>query len=203
MGNSSYLTSLVQSGADAQSNLYKATFTFSASTGKGLPDSEVKNVLGAEDFEELSVRLTKFDSPSRSIQYTSLPYQNININIPVESSTLDNKLSLSFRMDSNYKLYNLLEKSIPLNRDGTWNEEKDFTDVRWSQIKVEAFSNIGQGKEGLEEISNMSWVFSNCQLLNIPSLSYSYDSSNSIVITCDFLYSKCGSESQTGKNVTL
>ena len=194
MADNVFLSQLIQSGPDAQSNLYRAKFTLTGDTLKSSQDT-----VDGESGIYLPVRLTKYNSPTRSIQTASLPYQNISIQIPVASSTLENKLSLTFRLDAGYKLYELLRTSLPLNSLGGFNSPTESIADRYKErtwkIEVIAYS----GSEGTESAmyektpgkGTASWTYFNCKLLNLPSLGYGYGSTNSLEVSCDFLYEKC------------
>ena len=194
MADNVFLSQLIQSGPDAQSNLYRAKFTL---------EGEFEN---KEDNQELidkkvflPVRLTKYNSPARSIQTASLPYQNISIQIPVSSTSLENKLSLTFRMDDNYLLYELLKNSLPLN--SSWESDtneasiSDLYKKRTWEIEVNAYSGSTEfGKTMYKEdmeMGSINWVYYGCKLLNIPSLGYGYNSTGSMEVSCDFLYGLC------------
>ena len=200
MADNVFLSQLIQSGPDAQSNLYRAKFTL---------EGEFEN---KEDNQELidkkiflPVRLTKYSSPARSIQTASLPYQNISIQIPVASSTLENKLSLTFRLDAGYKLYELLRTSLPLNSWGGFNSPMESIADRYKErtwkIEVIAYSGNGGTESAMYEETpgkgTASWTYFNCKLLNLPSLGYGYGSTNSLEVSCDFLYERC-EEGPTG-----
>ena len=190
MADTSFLSQLIQSGPDAQGNLYKATFIFAGEDSEGILDSNIPE----EKKESLAVRLTKYNSPSVAIQSISIPYQNISLNIPAAGTTLENKLSLSFRMDDNYELYTLLKSSIPLNSDGTWSpkKESDFKPYRWKSIKIEAYrGNKITVESGYKNAAGVTWEYIDCNLLGVPSLSYSYGSAQSLEVTCNFIYSYC------------
>jgi hypothetical protein len=190
MADNVFLSQLIQSGPDAQGNLYKATFTFAEKDSEGILDSSI----GETGKESLAVRLTKYNSPNIAIQAIAIPYQNINLNIPVAGTTLENKLSLSFRMDDNYRLYTLLKSSIPLNSEGTWSEEKEssFKPYRWKSIKVEAYrGNKISAESGYKDATGVAWEYIDCNLLGVPSLSYGYGSAQSLEVTCNFIYSYC------------
>lgn len=200
MADNVFLSQLIQSGPDAQSNLYRAKFTLTGGTLKSSQDT-----VDGESGIYLPVRLTKYNSPTRSIQTASLPYQNISIQIPVASSTLENKLSLTFRLDAGYKLYELLKTSLPINNLGGFNSTTESIATRYEkrlwEIKISAYS--GSEEEGSAMYREtpgegvMSWTYFNCKLLNLPSLGYGYGSTNSLEVSCDFLYERC-EEGPTG-----
>lgn len=194
MADNVFLSQLIQSGPDAQSNLYRAKFTLVGDVLKSKQDT-----VDGEKGICLPVRLTKYNSPARSIQTVPLPYQNISIQIPVASSTLENKLSLTFRLDAGYRLYELLKTSLPLN---SWGESSSTAESvankygkRTWKIEVDAYS----GDEGLESTmykdipgeGTVNWTYFNCKLLNLPSLGYGYGSTSSLEVSCDFLYERC------------
>ena len=192
MADNVFLSQLIQSGPDAQSNLYRAKFTL---TGDVLKNE--RNTIDEGIY--LPVRLTKYNSPARSIQTVPLPYQNISIQIPVASSTLENKLSLTFRLDAGYRLYELLKTSLPLNSRGESSSTAESVANKYGKrtwkIEVDAYS----GDEGLESTmykdipgeGTVNWTYLNCKLLNLPSLGYGYGSTSSLEVSCDFLYERC------------
>lgn len=192
MADNVFLSQLIQSGPDAQSNLYRAKFTL---IGDALKSEQ--NTIDEKIY--LPVRLTKYSSPARSIQTVSLPYQNISIQIPVASSTLENKLSLTFRLDAGYKLYELLKTSLPLN---SWGESGSTTqsitdkyENRTWKIEVNAYSGSGGSESNMykdtSEVGIINWTYLNCKLLNLPSLGYGYSGTSSMEVSCDFLYERC------------
>jgi hypothetical protein len=194
MADNVFLSQLIQSGPDAQSNLYRAKFTLVGDVLKSKQDT-----VDGEKGICLSVRLTKYNSPARSIQTVSLSYQNINIQIPVASSTLENKLSLTFRLDAGYKLYELLKTSLPINNLGGFNLTEESIANKYNKrtwnIVVNAYSGSeGEGSAMYKETPGegvMSWTYLNCKLLNLPSLGYGYGSTSSLEVSCDFLYERC------------
>ena len=193
MTDNIFLSQLIQSGPDAQSNLYRAKFTL---------EGELKasqRLIDEEIF--LSVRLTKYNSPARSIQTISLPYQNISLQIPVVSSTLENKLSLTFRLDNNYKLYKLLGESLPLKSTGESGLGEEslasiYKNKTW-KIEIHCYNGTEDSNGTMykdvpgEADGAITWTYSGCKLLNIPSLGYGYGNAGAMEVSCDFIYEKC------------
>lgn len=187
MDNSQYLQALINAGPDAQNNLYVASFTLDKGLTNKLSDSNLFKSEG--NYEQLYVRLIDYTSPKREVSTASLPYQNINIDIVVPSTSLDNhKLPITFRLDDNYYLYELLNKSIPISENGFFNEAfKDST--KWASIKITPLKGSTLSESGI------CWAYESCYLLGLPSLSYSYDSSSSLKVQCTFLYQKYTTQS--------
>ena len=204
MATSEFLQSLIESGPDAQGNLYKATFTFASSNKAGFLATTVDSLIPSE---ELSVRLTKYNSPSVAISTVSLPYQNLSINIPTVSSTLDNKLNLTFRMDDGYSLYKLLIECNPLKSSGAWgasDNEVNLTPYIWNTIKIEAYSGSkATPSKGYDEATALSWEYHDCKLLDVPSISYGYSNAQAIEVSCNFTYSYCSTLQESYKNSPL
>lgn len=188
MDNEDYLGELINSGPDAQGNLYRASFVLGGNIGSSLQEG---NPLKDNNHNEtLWVRLTKYTSPKREVSTSSLPFQNTSIDIITPSANLDShKLSLTFRLDDNYHLYDLLNNSIPIKENGFFNEDFKDTTV-WGLISVSPLKG-----SNLEE-SKICWKYENCYLLGVPSLSYSYTNSSSLEVNCTFLYQRYSTYSE-------
>lgn len=188
MGNEDYLGELINSGPDAQGNLYRASFMLGNETVSSLQEGNPYK--GNDRNETLWVRLTKYTSPKREVSTSSLPFQNTSIDIVIPSANLDNhKLSLTFRLDDNYHLYDLLNNSIPIKENGFFDEDFKGKTV-WELISISPLKG-----SNLEE-SKICWKYESCYLLGIPSLSYSYTNSASLEVNCTFLYKKYSTYSE-------
>lgn len=186
--NEDYLGELINSGPDAQGNLYRASFTLGGKIASSLQEGNPYKV--SDNNRTLWVRLTKYTSPKREVSISSLPFQNTSVDIIIPSANLDShKLSLTFRLDDNYHLYELLNNSVPIKESGFFDE--DFKDTTiWDSISISPLKG-----SNLEE-SKICWKYESCYLLGMPSLSYAYTNSASLEVNCTFLYKRYSTYSE-------
>lgn len=176
-----YLDYLIDSGSDAPENLYSASFVLSEELKKSLPEYNIFK--GEKGDTKLAVRLIGYSSPSKKVSTLSLPFQNTTIDIIAPSSDQNShKLSLTFRMDDSYSLYDLLCRSVPLKENGKFND--DFRGATlWDSITVTPLKG-----SDLDLNPSVQWIYNNCYLLNVPSLSYGYSKGSTLTVNCEFLY---------------
>lgn len=197
-----YLESLIDSGADAQSNLFKASFTSSAeSNSKG------------KFLENYDVRLQGISIPSLEVGTIDFPYLNTSIKKELPSHTLEKTLSLKFRVDENFNLYNQLLSSLKVDFRGrivdmtpSWSISVYSVKIKPSEDSITNISNPYLGDDYLdyldslgEEIPSTSenstelfcrkWIFQGCKLVKLDSLNFEYSNSSPLSINCTFIYS--------------
>lgn len=168
LSSNDYLSTLINTGADAQNNLYELTF-------KLYKGSAVDNL---SIIEELKVRTEKFDTPKLGANTKKFVYQNIEVEKLLPSSSLEKRLNLDFRLDANYKLFNALKSTLPINVKG----EYDNPSYYWT-ITASALNANDNDYEVV-----CTWHFNKCYLVDLSSFNYSYNSSNAITIRSSFVY---------------
>lgn len=191
--SSDYLSKLINSGPDAQSNLFLITFF----TGTGTSSlSQVRNTLQNNTFEEnvallkansdrislanaLQIRAEKVSIPSIGTTTKKIPYQNVEIEKRLPSSSLERKIDFDFRLDANYTAYTELQKLLQIETSGYYNASKNG----FSKIKIEALT-----AEDSSYATQAIWIFKNCYLTNLGSFDYNYQSANTITLRASFIY---------------
>lgn len=168
LSSNDYLSTLINTGADAQNNLYELTF-------KLYKGSAVDNL---SIIEELKVRTEKFDTPKLGANTKKFVYQNIEVEKLLPSSSLEKRLNLDFRLDANYKLFNALKSTLPINAKG----EYDNPSYYWT-ITASALNANNNDYEVV-----CTWHFNKCYLVDLSSFNYSYNSGNAITIRSSFVY---------------
>lgn len=96
--SSTYVQALIDSGADAQQNLYYIQFL--SNTSKGYIDSDLSTAL--------TVRASQLTLPTFSHSVKSNTFMTTSMDVPVAEITGEKQLSISFRVDANYKVYSYL-----------------------------------------------------------------------------------------------
>lgn len=159
--SSDFLSNLIGAGPDASLNLFKVTFS-------------------RDDMKILEARTKDFISPTRDAETESVPYQNIDIGIPVPSTSIPRTLTMGLRLDSGYASYNLLKKNQVVNSLGQFSKEgKEI-----SSITISAYEPTDT--EMMNEVYR--WVFENAYILKVSPLSYSYESANQASCNITFVW---------------
>ena len=160
---SSVLSELISSGADAQKNLYKVTFT---------PNFDAES--SGYNFRKLTARLQDFIIPGVGTSTVKLPYQNTFIEKSVPSHEINKTTSLNIRLDNNFEIYNSLRKMLDVEYDGTYSSssENDWT------ITVTAFKDQNETDLASSEV----WQFYHCRIIRVPEISFGYTNSGPITL---------------------
>ena len=100
--NNNYLTTLIDAGADAYSNMYEAVLTFGS-------ESPVKAIAESEgNSRNMTVRITDFQVPTPKQEEYQVKYVTATISRPAAKVTVDKKVTIKFRIDANYAIYKAL-----------------------------------------------------------------------------------------------
>ena len=156
------LSSLIGAGDDASPNLYIVNFMFK--------DSD-KNP---------SVRATRVSVPKKENRSVVVPFQNMEFPILSPGASVDRTVSVDLRMDSLYENLELFESHLCVDDNGYFqrDDNKAFTCI------VTAY----RGSSNQFTAVN-SYEFSDCFLLSIPSLTYSYESQSAMSVNLTFMFS--------------
>jgi len=170
-----FLSDLISTGKDAQSNLFTATF----STGNSEVSSKLEGSL-----KDLQVRLINFAIPEIGSTTANIPYLNSSVSIITPSSLLSNNLNLRFRLDGNLNLYNILVGCLDNQSEGLYsNKGVDYSSVRWA-IDVMLYSP--QSSDEYNAIK--AWKFTDCKVVSVKSLDLTYAASNPLAVEASFVY---------------
>lgn len=178
--DSNFLQTLINSGPDAQSNLYEVVFTSSDSTS-------------SDDIQSrLRCRVSNFSIPSIEENTTSIPYQNTNVEIITNGLSLTKKITLNIRLDSNYEIYNYLLDKLCVNTYG------DFELDPSKSMTIDVFpftygTSADPTPDGMYNVPELGsphmWSFYDCYITSVGTISYTYLNSGIISIPISFIYS--------------
>lgn len=161
-----YLSNLAKVGAvdDQMSNQYEVIFL-------GIP------VL---NFEELKLRMDRsFDIPERSVTKVDINYQGVKIPKLVAQEETDKSLTLSFRLDENWMVYNTLNIWFgKTNHPKTGAMKK--TDDRTTTLVFRTFKKNDE--------TSRTIVFKYVQIQSIKLTEFDYTSGDPIRVECKFIY---------------
>lgn len=161
------LKSLISTGNDSYSNLYRVTFS-----GGLLP----------EDTQNLTVRCSSFTPPTPSQKTYSVKYVTATIDRPVPKVDITRNFSLEFRLDDYWNVYSQLLRQQKI----TMNASKSFVDSSITSlmpylfnVKVDRIINLSESNDtNLQRLFN----YRGCWIENLtPS---GFDTSNSDPVTC-------------------
>ena len=183
-----YLSSLISAGPDAMSNLYYVKFT-GTGTGGEIDDSTST---------ALTVRTSNIQGlPAPSHKTNTINYMTASVDVPAASFDLDKKLTITFRLDSNYALYKFLlerQKSTSIgNLAYAATEVPEESTLPGMKITVygliNAVSDTDQETPS-KDSSNYTKIyeFRHCWISDISTDQYSYSSSNPMTVKASFYY---------------
>ena len=187
-----YLSSLINAGADAMTNLFYVKFS------GGLVD---------EIAPSLIVRLSDISLPTATQETFTINYMTTSLDVPKADISIDKKLDITFRLDSNYELYQYLLKqqaltSIPnlgyasnIAPDepllSSTNPNKD------SGLEIKLYSMKTEVKAGNQESPQednttpnyqLMYTFKYCWISEITPPSYSYSNSDALTVKASFYF---------------
>ncbi len=172
----SYLDDLVTIQNDAFDNLYDIEIT--------LPS------LATQEISELHLKLRAGDVsiPEPKVDAYKISYKTVEIEKPKPKVNLDRKLSLSFRIDANYDLYESLKDWQEL----LFTEEGDYAPLNagsYGKIIVSAYASA----EGIDSIANRvkKWTFDNVWFAGFEKgIDLKREGADPVKITADFKFIK-------------
>lgn len=161
------LNSLISTGNDSYSNLYRITFS-----GGKLPD----------DTQNLTVRCSNFTPPTASQKTYSVKYVTASIDRPVPKVDITKNFPLEFRLDDYWSVYSILLDQ----QKATMHASKSFVDSSITSlmpylfnVKVDRILNLSESED-----DNVQRLF-NYRGCWIESISTSgFDTSGSDPVTC-------------------
>lgn len=184
---SQWVTSLVNAGADAMSNLYYVDFTSMTNS--------------SQSFTVRNSEISGLPEPTHKTETKS--FQTIDIDVPKCEYDLTKKLTLTFRLDKDYNLYTKLlgimkNTSMPsagyattmLGGGSSGGDKADLYNINIripQDIPSEESSKSNEGKGNSYSLNLYKFMY--CWISKISGLEdFSYDSSNSRTIKVDVYY---------------
>jgi hypothetical protein len=186
-----YLSSLISAGPDAMSNLYYVKFT---GTGSGGAIDDATSTA-------LTIRTSNIQGlPAPSHKTNTINFMTTSVDVPAASFDLDKKLTITFRLDSNYALYEFLlerQKSTSIGNLAyaatKIPEESELPGMKiavYGLIKAVDSKSLETPSEDGFSNSNYTklYEFRHCWISDISTDQYSYGSSNPMTVKASFYY---------------
>lgn len=170
---------LLNSGADAYKNIWYATVK-----------PKIKEESGYKILDPIltSVRLDSFKVPEFSIETTERQLWGKKIKVPKPEVTMDRKLTLNVRMDSEYGIYDEFKKLLHQTVNGQNNSDNKTIGVSNSiptdKVNVEIFGQTGSysAESGISKdatntmFTSPTWTFEDCWVQSVAEPQFSRDS---------------------------
>lgn len=185
---SNNLSALINAGADAMTNLYYVQFT------GGVFDTLQSAA---------TVRASKITLPTFTQGTSERGFMTVKVNMPSPSYTGEKQFSVTFRVDSNYKLYNeLLKQQSKVYAPSLGYAANEISSEDFFTTKVFVPNKgVNSSLSGLESPEDNTflgsdndnyteaYVFNNCWITSISGLSFSYEDSGvqNVDVTIKFL----------------
>lgn len=169
LNNSEFLQTLINTGPDAMSNLYQASFLFPNTT------SSIASLLN-----NMSCRITNFTPPSLSTSTTDVPYLGTNITIEAPGVNTDKRLSLSLRIDDDYSIYKFIKKSLSVTPTG------NFYPLKGNLFELTVTSYRPNFERQLEAVN--TWKFYDCRFVNENPITFDYSNAGAITTTIELIF---------------
>lgn len=109
---SKYISTLLDTGADAMKNLYHIEFDASYDASIAPSGTNINSFFGdsaAVINKTLTIRSGDFTPPTATHSKAPISYMTTSLDVPTSGFSLERKFNISFRLDSNYKVYEYLK----------------------------------------------------------------------------------------------
>lgn len=169
--SSSFISTLINAGPDAMSNLYRATFMF--------PNSSV-NVSNLT--ESLSCRIMNFTPPQKTTSSATATYLGTSITVEAPGGNIDKVLNFSLRLDEDYAIYKFIRNKQSLDSVGDYFKAKSSL----FELTVEAYKS---SEAEMSYDPAHTWKFYDCRFLSITPGSLTYDGASAVISNVSFVYS--------------
>lgn len=189
--NNSYLNELIGAGADAMENLFYVEFISDLVDDKNGYESVYLTARTTD------IKLPEFEQPTNPVNFLT-----VSADLPKAEVSGEKKITISFRLDSEYKLYKFLlnqqrKTSIPnLGYAATVTpEEKEKAGLTINIYSIQ--QEVFEESQMTPEVTNgftpgttytKMYSFKYCWIQNINPPVFSYDSANSQVTSCDIYF---------------
>ncbi len=189
MGN---LTSLLNSGFDAFTNLYDVIITFPTNAELG----ELSNTT-------ISVRALDFSPPELTVGTYQVDYKAIQLTRPNAKITGERTFDLGFRIDATYNLYKALLNWKHLFVDpssegnikfGAYSNSAVTSDnANYGSIEVVGYNasgTLGDVADPTSDRTSIRWKFYDVFCLNVGSPSFTRAGSEAVTTTAKFYFGR-------------
>ena len=184
------ITSIVQAGVDAFSNLYEVKIYGPTFTPQGVPTAYIPTApLIAE------ARIQDFTPPEPSVEPYDVSYMMVKVTKLKPKIKVEKKLSIPIRVDKNYEFYTKLVEwkkyFANLEGEGGWkeagpeNDQASPTGIALGKIEVSAFKSDINNSTAVAK-----WIFEDVICSQVGQPSYSREGSNPVTITAEFIFTR-------------
>ena len=178
-----YLSDLINVGADAMNNLYYLEFSGTLLNA----DEELK--LG------MKVRNKDFTPPTfTQVGPNTVNFMTTSLDWPLAAISGDKKLSLTFRLDEHYAIYEYLlkQKSVTGNANLAF-ANNEVPDSENGGFKIDVYAFDRSLASETEDIANPEsiecyrkmYTFEYCWVMDISGLDYSYNNQAALTVKVD------------------
>lgn len=176
---------IVSAGIDSFSNLYDITITLPTKVMTFLTDSgRVTDLAEAEVGNFLKLRIGDFQGPQPKLAEYTTDYQTVQLRRVAPMMEFDRKFDLTFRVDSNYRVYHILKQWSFLYYDmkeGGINLPKgNETDILGT-ILVEAYAPNTMNRA-------ISWKYDKVVCNKVTDPNYSRAGTEPVTVTASFTF---------------
>lgn len=167
--NESYLSDLINLGADAQSNLYELTFSGGEFSG----------------YNALTIRNAGISLPERKQSTHDVSYLTTSVTLPAAAYEESKTATIQFRLDQNYDVYKkLLQQQKKVYGPSTSYANPSASNATFN-ISVYAITSQSTNEISLVEMYRLK----NCYIKKVKQdTAFSYDSSNPMTVSIDIWY---------------
>lgn len=191
MAENNELQALIESGADAQTNMYDVTLEFASWNA--------------------TVRASGFNIPEISAETYQVKYHGVSYDRVKTEQTFERKFTITFRMDAKYGLYqsftSLLSWHVNPNTGGVANANIDkvgtvtvktvdsavvaadnsaASTLNGAPGGLESYSSSDANSLGQIKDSTMKWIFKNCFVTKVGMPKFTTESSDKVTFDVDF-----------------
>lgn len=173
LNSADFLTTLINSGADASLNLYTVTF-------QPLEGDDITTVK-----EQFSCRITQLPNLLQRDNTTSeVGYQNVSIPVINTGSSMNRSLGFSIRIDEDYYIWKKLRELQCIDTFGNIVEDnKKKINITLSALKAD---NCAVSSDNYYTI--YEWKFYDCFITSVSPINYNYDNASTATTSVNFIW---------------
>ena len=173
LNSADFLTTLINSGADASLNLYTVTF-------QPLKGDDITTVK-----EQFSCRITQLPNLLQRDNTTSeVGYQNVSIPVINTGSSMNRSLGFSIRIDEDYYIWKKLRELQCIDNFGNIVEDnKKKINITLSALKADSCAISSDNYYTIYE-----WKFYDCFITSVSPINYNYDNASTATTSVNFIW---------------
>lgn len=186
-----HITSIVDAGVDAFSNLYEVKIYGPTFNTAGVITAKTESEIIAE------ARINDFTPPEETVEDYEIPYMMVKIKKLKPKLKIEKTLSIPIRVDKEYDTFNKLtawkKYFANLEGEGSWKEAGPENDAVQNEavfkglgkIVVTAFKSDTSDSTGVAQ-----WIFEDVICAEVGTPSYKREGSEVIVLQSKFIFTR-------------